>query len=125
VSGVDFSRLRSLSARHLASALRTDGFILKRQKGSHRHYVHPDGRRVTLSFHHASDRFGQARSEASSNCKRVGMTKTSVASDCLPDTEPLIPTLLAQALPLSIERLIERHTAKIPKLEWQGCRLQR
>jgi predicted RNA binding protein YcfA (HicA-like mRNA interferase family) len=54
---VDFSRLRSLTARQLASALQADGFVLKRQKGSHRHYVHPDGRRVTLSFHHASDIF--------------------------------------------------------------------
>ena len=54
---VDFSRLRSLTARQLASGLKTDGFALKRQKGSHRHYVHPDGRRVTLSFHDASDTF--------------------------------------------------------------------
>jgi predicted RNA binding protein YcfA (HicA-like mRNA interferase family) len=53
----DYSRLRSLTARRLASALQSDGFTLKRQKGSHRHYVHPDGRRVTLSFHHASDTF--------------------------------------------------------------------
>jgi predicted RNA binding protein YcfA (HicA-like mRNA interferase family) len=54
---IDFSRLRSLTARQLASGLQTDGFALKRQKGSHRHYVHLDGRRVTLSFHHASDTF--------------------------------------------------------------------
>jgi predicted RNA binding protein YcfA (HicA-like mRNA interferase family) len=54
---IDFSRFRSLTARRLASALQTDGFTLKRQKGSHRHYVHLDGRRVTLSFHHASDTF--------------------------------------------------------------------
>ena len=54
---VDFSRLRSLTARQLVSALQADGYFLKRQKGSHRHYVHPDGRRVTLSFHHASDTF--------------------------------------------------------------------
>jgi predicted RNA binding protein YcfA (HicA-like mRNA interferase family) len=54
---VDFSRLRSLTARQLAAALGSDGFELRRQKGSHRHYVHPDGRRVTLSFHHSSDTF--------------------------------------------------------------------
>jgi predicted RNA binding protein YcfA (HicA-like mRNA interferase family) len=54
---VDFSRLRSLTARQIASALIADGFTLKRQKGSHRRYTHPDGRRVTLSFHHASDTF--------------------------------------------------------------------
>jgi predicted RNA binding protein YcfA (HicA-like mRNA interferase family) len=27
------------------------------RKGSHRHYRHPDGRRVTLSFHHSADNF--------------------------------------------------------------------
>lgn len=54
---VDYSRLRSVTARRLASALQLDGFILKRQKGSHRLYAHPDGRRVTLSFHHSSDTF--------------------------------------------------------------------
>ncbi|HXJ92267.1 MAG TPA: type II toxin-antitoxin system HicA family toxin [Terriglobia bacterium] len=35
----------------------SDGFELRRQKGSHRHYIHPDGRRVTLSFHYSSDTF--------------------------------------------------------------------
>lgn len=54
---VDDSQLRSLTARQLASALEKDGFQLQRQKGSHRHYRHPDGRRVTLSFHHSSDTF--------------------------------------------------------------------
>jgi predicted RNA binding protein YcfA (HicA-like mRNA interferase family) len=54
---VDYSRLRSITARQLVSALQADGFSLQRQKGSHRHYRHPDGRRVTLSFHHSSDTF--------------------------------------------------------------------
>jgi predicted RNA binding protein YcfA (HicA-like mRNA interferase family) len=54
---VDYSRLRSTPARRLASALHDDGFELHRQKGSHRHYRHADGRRVTLSFHHSSDTF--------------------------------------------------------------------
>lgn len=53
----DYSRLRSVTARHLIHALQADGFTLKRQKGSHRHYVHPDGRRVTLSFHRSSETF--------------------------------------------------------------------
>jgi HicA toxin of bacterial toxin-antitoxin, len=30
---------------------------MQRQNGSHRHYRHPDGRRVTLSFHHSGDTF--------------------------------------------------------------------
>jgi predicted RNA binding protein YcfA (HicA-like mRNA interferase family) len=54
---VDYSRLRSVTARQLASALGADGFQVQRQKGSHRHYRHSDGRRVTLSFHHSSDTF--------------------------------------------------------------------
>jgi predicted RNA binding protein YcfA (HicA-like mRNA interferase family) len=54
---IDYSKLRSVTARRLASALQSDGFQLQRQKGSHRHYHHPDGRRVTLSFHHSSDTF--------------------------------------------------------------------
>ncbi|MFZ0311917.1 MAG: type II toxin-antitoxin system HicA family toxin [Candidatus Korobacteraceae bacterium] len=54
---LDYSRLHSVTARELISALQRDGFSLARQKGSHRHYRHPDGRRVTVSFHHASDTF--------------------------------------------------------------------
>lgn len=54
---VDYSRLRSVTARDLIRALQADGFNLKRQKGSHRHYSHPDGRRVTLSFHRSSETF--------------------------------------------------------------------
>ena len=54
---IEYARLRSVTARQLASALQADGFDLQRQKGSHRHYRHPDGRRVTLSFHHSSDTF--------------------------------------------------------------------
>ena len=54
---VDYSRLRSVTARQLVSALQSDGFDLQRQKGSHRLYKHSDGSRVTLSFHHSSDTF--------------------------------------------------------------------
>lgn len=54
---IDYSRLRSLTARRLISTLQADGFVLQRQKGSHRHYRHSDGRRVTLSFHHSGDTF--------------------------------------------------------------------
>jgi len=54
---VDYSKLRSVTARQLVSALQNEGFQLQRQKGSHRHYRHSDGRRVTLSFHHSSDTF--------------------------------------------------------------------
>lgn len=54
---IDYSKLRSVTARQLVTALQADGFELQRQKGSHRHYRHRDGRRVTLSFHHSSDTF--------------------------------------------------------------------
>jgi predicted RNA binding protein YcfA (HicA-like mRNA interferase family) len=54
---VDYSRLRSITARLFASALHDDAFQLERQRGSHRLYRHSDGRRVTLSFHHSSDTF--------------------------------------------------------------------
>ena len=54
---IEYERFRSLTARQLIAALERDGFELARQKGSHRHFRHADGRRVTLSFHHASDTF--------------------------------------------------------------------
>ncbi len=54
---MDYSKLRSTTARKIIRALEADGFRLHRQKGSHRRYQHPDGRRVTVSFHHASDTF--------------------------------------------------------------------
>jgi predicted RNA binding protein YcfA (HicA-like mRNA interferase family) len=57
---IDYSRLRSLTARQIVRGLETDGFWLARQKGSHRHFRHPDGRRVTVSFHHSSQTFRTA-----------------------------------------------------------------
>jgi len=54
---IDYAQLRSLTARRLIAALLADDFALRRQRGSHRHYRHRDGRRVTVSFHHASDTF--------------------------------------------------------------------
>lgn len=54
---LDYLLLRSLTARRLVAGLQGDGFTLVRQKGSHRRYVHPDGRAVTVSFHRPSDAF--------------------------------------------------------------------
>jgi predicted RNA binding protein YcfA (HicA-like mRNA interferase family) len=54
---LDYSRLRSLTAREIVSALIRDGFSLDRQSGAHRLYRHPDGRRVTVSFHRAGETF--------------------------------------------------------------------
>ena len=53
----DYSKLRSLTARKLISALIKDGFYLDRETGSHRQYIHSRKGRVTISFHHSSDTF--------------------------------------------------------------------
>jgi predicted RNA binding protein YcfA (HicA-like mRNA interferase family) len=57
MKGIDYSKLRSITAREIISALIKDGFSLERQSGSHQQYYHQDGRRVTVSFHHPSDTF--------------------------------------------------------------------
>jgi predicted RNA binding protein YcfA (HicA-like mRNA interferase family) len=57
MSAIDWSLLRSLTARELISALIRDGFFLRSQTGSHQRYRHPDGRRVTVSFHRPGDTF--------------------------------------------------------------------
>lgn len=54
---IDWSLLRSFSARHIIRALMRDGFYLRSQAGSHQRYYHLDGRRVTISFHSPSDTF--------------------------------------------------------------------
>jgi predicted RNA binding protein YcfA (HicA-like mRNA interferase family) len=54
---IDYSKLRTLTARKLIKALERDGFQLVRVEGSHHRYRHPDGRRVTVSFHRSSDTF--------------------------------------------------------------------
>ena len=54
---IDYSKLRSLTARAIISALSRDGFYLRSQRGSHQRYYHPDGRKVTVSFHSPSDTF--------------------------------------------------------------------
>ena len=59
MSEIDFSRLRSLAARELISALQRDGFVLERRSGSHQQFYHEDGRRVTVSSHQTGDTFPQ------------------------------------------------------------------
>ncbi len=54
---IDYSKLRSLTAREIGAALTAEGFALKRTKGSHRRYTHADGRHVTVSAHKESDTF--------------------------------------------------------------------
>lgn len=57
MSPIDYSKLRSLTARELVNALIRDDFYLDRSTGSHQHYYHPDRRRVTVSFHRPGDTF--------------------------------------------------------------------
>lgn len=57
MSGIDYSKLRALTARRLVSALIKDGFHLDRISGSHHQYLHLNKGRVTLSFHHTGDTF--------------------------------------------------------------------
>ena len=57
MNGIDYSKLRSLTAREIISALIRDGFDLNRVSGSHYQFVHPDRRRVTVSYHHPGDTF--------------------------------------------------------------------
>jgi predicted RNA binding protein YcfA (HicA-like mRNA interferase family) len=54
---INYGNLHSLTARELISALIRDSFSLDRQAGSHQHYRHPDGRRVTVTFHTAGGTF--------------------------------------------------------------------
>ena len=55
--GIDFSRLRSLTAREIIQGLQRDGFILISQTGSHRQFHHPDGRKVTVSYHRSGQTY--------------------------------------------------------------------
>ena len=57
MNGIDYSRLRSITAREIISALIRDGFYYDRQSGSHQQYCHDDGRRVTVSFHNPGETF--------------------------------------------------------------------
>ena len=57
MNGIDYGRLRSLTARELVNALLRDGFRMDHQSGSHRQYYHPDGRRDTVSFHRSGHTF--------------------------------------------------------------------
>lgn len=57
MNGIDFSRIRSLTARQIVNALQRDGFEMVRQRGSHRHFYHPDGRLVMVAYHRSGDTY--------------------------------------------------------------------
>ena len=46
--GIDYVRLRNLNTRKLVRALQQDGFLLKRQKGSHVQMVKPGFRTIVI-----------------------------------------------------------------------------
>ena len=48
---------KGVSARFFVRALHADGFFLKRTKGSHHFFSHPDGRIVVVAYHRLSDTF--------------------------------------------------------------------
>ncbi len=52
---VNYALLRNLTAREIISALIRDGFLFDRGAGSHQIYYHPDGRRVSVTFHAPGD----------------------------------------------------------------------
>ena len=54
---LNFSKLRNVTAREIISALIRDGFVFDRGSGSHQIYYHPDGRRVSVTFHAPSATF--------------------------------------------------------------------
>jgi predicted RNA binding protein YcfA (HicA-like mRNA interferase family) len=57
MTAIEWRRLRNLTAREIVNALTHDGFAFYNQRGSHQRYRHQDGRRVTVTFHRASDTF--------------------------------------------------------------------
>ncbi len=83
---IDYSRLRSVTAREVVRALRKDGFKLDKQRpGAHQQYRHPeDKRRVTVSFHRGGETFAvktlktmveQQAKWTAEDLKRLGLLK--------------------------------------------------
>ena len=54
---IDYSHARNLTAGEIIAALIRDGFMFRRQVGSHHRYIHPDGRRVTVAFSQPGETF--------------------------------------------------------------------
>ena len=57
--GIDYGKLRNLTAREVISALVRDGFGFDLGTGSHQIYYHGDGRRVTVPFHSGGSTFAR------------------------------------------------------------------
>ena len=58
MTSADLSSLRSLTARKLIRALEKDGFYAESRGSAHQQFYNAnDGRRITVTYHHASDTF--------------------------------------------------------------------
>jgi len=55
------SKLRPMKAREVIALLRRHGFVEDHQVGSHKTFLHPDGRRVTVPVHPGDIRLGTLR----------------------------------------------------------------
>mgnify|MGYP002029439420 CR=1 FL=1 len=55
---IPWRSIRSITAREIINALYRDEFTLKSSAGSHQRFRHPDGRRVTVTFHSPGQTFG-------------------------------------------------------------------
>ncbi len=76
---LEWRRLRNLTARQIINELFRDGFELYNQRGACQRYLHPDGRRVTVTVHHGSDT--AERSEGGMLCSLgMGLTLYTVVS---------------------------------------------
>ena len=51
-------QLKNVPARKWIASLESEGFKLRKGRGSHHIYQHPDGRRVLIVYHKLSDTFG-------------------------------------------------------------------
>jgi len=54
---IEWTKIRGVTAKELTNALIKDNFYLRAQKGSHHRYYHPNGRRVTVAYHHPNETF--------------------------------------------------------------------
>ena len=55
---IPWRNIRSITAREIINARYRDGFTLRTSAGSHQRFRHPDGRRVTVTFHSPGQTFG-------------------------------------------------------------------
>jgi predicted RNA binding protein YcfA (HicA-like mRNA interferase family) len=77
---IEYAKLRSVTARQLVAALQADGFDLQRQKGSHRHYRQPDGRRGPSPSTILPTHSARVHCEASLKSRPAGLRTICTAS---------------------------------------------